>query len=285
MELVAEIVIQCFRVFGHGIQQVEIQQGFSIPANITNMKWMFSSININIIPSSLFNQTILDNINDRNCYQMFVRSGVITIQNGFTIPKIIIELQGMFQTCNDLIYIPSTLFDTQYISSLTIDCTRMFESCNNVGIDVITIQSGFAIPPNIVSMDGMFSKSGIDKIPSSLFNQTILDNINDRTCIEMFSSCKNLITIQDGLTIPKNTTNTAHMFADCVKITELPSSIFDLEFIRQLTGNVDRMFANCDKLTTINRGFTIPPNVTNIKTIFKESKEITGLPASLFSKE
>ena len=45
------------------------------------------------------------------------------------------------------------------------------------------------------------------------------------------------------------------------------------------------MFANCDKLTTINRGFTIPPNVTNIKTIFKESKEITGLPASLFSKE
>jgi hypothetical protein len=71
----------------------------------------------------------------------------------------------------------------------------MFESCNNVGVDVITIQSGFAIPPNVVSMYGMFSKSGIDKIPSSLFNQTILDNINDRTCMEMFSSCKNLTTI------------------------------------------------------------------------------------------
>jgi hypothetical protein len=45
------------------------------------------------------------------------------------------------------------------------------------------------------------------------------------------------------------------------------------------------MFAYCKNLSTINRGFTIPPNVTNIKTIFKESKEITGLPASLFSKE
>ena len=34
---------------------------------------------IKIIPSSLFNQTIIDNINDRNCDSMFARSGVITI--------------------------------------------------------------------------------------------------------------------------------------------------------------------------------------------------------------
>lgn len=241
---------------------------------------MFKAAHINIIPSSLFNQTILDNIDDRTCFEMFAFSNVITIQDGLTIPKNIIELQGMFQTCDDLTYIPSTLFDIQYISSLTIDCTRMFESCNTDGTDVITIKSGFAIPPNVVSMYGMFSKSGIDKIPSSLFNQTVLDNINNRTCYEMFYSCNKLTTIQDGFTIPKNVMNIADMFNHCTSLISAPSTLFSYDHIILDSAEQCNMFKNCTSLMHVD--FNLPSSISNTNSMFYNCTSLNSIPSTFF---
>lgn len=244
------------------------------------MYQMFSAANINIIPSSLFNQIILDSINDRTCYEMFSHSNVITIQDGLTIPKNIIELQGMFQTCNDLIYIPSTLFDTQYISSLTIDCTHMFESCNTTGTDVITIQSGFAIPPNIVSMYGMFEQAGVDKIPSSLFDQTILANIN-RNCSRMFYNCDKLITIQDGLIIPKNVIDITDMFSNCGSLISAPSTLFSYDHIILDSVAQCNMFKDCTSLMYVD--FNLPSSISNTNSMFYNCTSLNSIPSTFFN--
>lgn len=145
------------------------------------------------------------------------------------------------------------------------------------GAGVITIQSGFAIPPNVVSMYGMFEQAGVDKIPSSLFEQTILDNINDRNCSRMFYNCDKLITIQDGLTIPKNVIDTAQMFANCSVLISAPSSLFNYDHIMLQS---QEMFSSCTNLTHVD--FNLPSSISNTNSMFQNCTSLSSIPSTFF---
>ena len=249
--------------------------------NSINYSGMFKNCkSLTGVPSTLFDLNI-ENKSPYNCSGLFINCyELTTFQNGFSIPGNVIDTQAMLQNTK-ITKIPSTLFDTQYISSLTIDCTNMFKSCNNTVSGVINIQSGFAIPPNVVSMDGMFEQSGVDKIPSSLFNQTILDNINNRTCIEMFYNCDKLTTIYDGLTIPKNITNTASMFKNCSVLLSIPSTMFNGCSSLLYAQN---MFENCTLLSSdiSTQHIILPSGILCASGMFKNCTNLQSLDCIYF---
>ena len=237
---------------------------------------MFSSANINIIPSSLFNQIILDNINDRNCYQMFARSDVITIQDGLTIPKNTTNTASMFADCSALISAPSSLFNYDHIMLPQNEQSAMFSGCTSL------MHVDFNLPSSISNTNSMFYNcTSLSSIPSTFFNNVV----QLEQTVSMFENCYNLDLLpyillwnQSKLLIPSCVIDADRMFYNCgqlfghgwltgypAPIIEFPEnfiqciSMFQNADIIQLSSIIfnntgydcSRMFYNCGSLVSI----------------------------------
>lgn len=233
---------------------------------------------IKIIPSSLFNQTIIDNINDRNCDSMFARSGVITIQDGLTIPKNVIDTAQMFANCSVLISAPSSLFNYDHIM---LQSQEMFSSCTNL------THVDFNLPSSISNTNSMFQNcTSLSSIPSTFFDNVVqleqavsmFENCYNLdltptillwnqpkllipSCVidadRMFYNCRNLLFGQRWFTVP-TTNNSAPIiefpenFLQCISMFQNANVVQFNSIIFNNTGyNCSRMFYNCSLLTSI----------------------------------
>lgn len=197
-----------------------ISNDFILPyKNLYNAQGMFYGCNITAIPSSL-------TLNSQ--YQI---SGT----------EKSIDYSSMFRVCKSLTGVPSTLFDLNIENKSPYDCGFLFGDC----YALTTIQYGFSIPGNVINTHDMFQNTKITKIPSTLFDQTIISSITNRDCTSMFKNIDTLITIQQGFSIPANITVMGSMFYDTDYLVKIPSSLFNQDIVNGISSrNCQSMFQN-----------------------------------------
>ena len=81
----------------------------------------------------------------------------------------------------------------------------------------------------------MFINTKITKIPSTLFDQTIISSITDRDCTSMFYNIDTLTTIQQGFSIPANITDMTNMFSNNTYLAKIPSSLFNQDILNGIS--------------------------------------------------
>lgn len=197
-----------------------ISNDFILPyKNLYEAQSMFSTCNITAIPSSL-------RLNSQ--YQISGTEKSINYSN-------------MFHNCKSLTGVPSTLFDLNIENKSPYNCYSLFLECNSL----TTFQAGFSIPGNVINTHSMFINTKITKIPSTLFDQTIISSITDRDCTSMFYNIDTLTTIQQGFSIPANITNMTNMFNNNMYLAKIPSSLFNQDIVNGISNrNCYSMFQN-----------------------------------------
>ena len=256
VDKLSQTLTSCYQAFQSSTKLSSILPGQLIPDGMIDCKQMFRECtNLSAVPS-----IFTENSMCKSTYEMFDRcQGVEYISNDFILPyKNLYEAQSMFSTCN-ITAIPSSLIlNSQYQISGTeksINYSNMFHNCK--------------------SLTG---------IPSTLFDLNI-ENKSPYNCYWLFTSCRALTTFQNDFSIPGNVINTQYMFYD-TKITNIPSTLFDQTIISSITDRkCTSMFYAIDTLTTVQQGFSIPANITNMTNMFCNTYYLGKIPSSLFNQD
>ena len=202
------------------------------------------------------------------CANMFEGcTNLTTIPEGFALPSSVTTTERMFYGTK-ITKIPQSLSLANATGLKS--CKNMFSNCTNLA----TIPEGFALPSSVNDIYGMFLKTGITKIPSSL---TFENLTKIKSCGGVFRYCTELTEIEEGFALPPSVTTTGYMF-QFTKITKIPSSLnlANLSNLEECTS----MFEYCESLTTIPEGFALPTSVTNCTGMFAGTS-INTLPNSL----
>lgn len=303
-------------ISGTTLQDNYIQHKYLIPSTYTinifnNKNSQANSIGIISNTSALIS---VDKLSQTltSCNSAFQESNNLnSILTGLSIPDSVIDCTRMFDKCISLSAVPP-IFTENSMCKSTFD---MFDSCQNISI----ISNDFILPyKNLYNAQSMFYNCNITAIPSSLtlnsqyqisgteksinyssmfYNcksltgvpYTLFDlNIENKSpynCYFLFKDCSALTTIQNGFSIPGNVIDTRYMFQS-TKITNIPSTLFDQTIISSITDrDCTRMFYGIDTLTTIQQGFSIPANITDMGSMFYDIDYLAKIPSSLFNQD
>ena len=128
-----------------------------------------------------------------------------------------------------------------------------------------------------LSFRGFLSYSGIESVPSNIFDKAI----NNESFSQTFNSSENLASIPSGLF--NNTLNNLtfnQTFSGCISLTSIPSGLFDNSTNNESFNNT---FSGCVGLTSIPSGlFDNAINNLTFTGTFFECTGITEVPANLF---
>ena len=256
VDKLSQTLTSCYQAFEYSMKLSSILPGQIIPDNVIDCTQMFKKCtNLSAIPT-----IFTENSMCKSTYEMFdLCQNISVISDDFILPyKNLYEAQSMFSTCN-ITAIPSSLIlNSQYQISGTekpINYSNMFCNCK--------------------SLTG---------IPYTLFDLNI-ENKSPYNCYWLFTSCRALTTFQNGFSIPGNVIDTQSMFYN-TKITNIPSTLFDQTIISSITArNCTKMFYAIDTLTTVQQGFSIPANITNMTNMFCNTDYLGKIPSSLFNQD
>ena len=99
------------------------------------------------------------------------------------------------------------------------------------------------------------------------------------TCVEMFTSCKGLTSINLSNFDTSNVTDMSHIFGGCSGLTSLNLSNFDTSGVT----NMCSMFSYCKGLTSLNLSNFNTSNVTDMSYMFNNCSGLTSLDIRSFS--
>ena len=255
----------CANMFEGCTNLTTIPEGFALPSSVTTTESMFYGTKITKIPQSL---SLANATGLKSCKNMFSNcTNLATIPEGFALPSSVTTTESMFYGTK-ITKIPQSLSLANATGLKS--CKNMFSNCTNLA----TIPEGFALPSSVNDIGGMFLKTGITKIPSSL---TFENLTKIKSCGGVFRYCTELTEIEEGFALPPSVTTTGYMF-QFTKITKIPSSLnlANLSNLEECTS----MFEYCESLTTIPEGFALPTSVTNCTRMFAGTS-INTLPNSL----
>ena len=256
VDKLSQTLTSCYQAFQDSQKLSSILLGQSIPDSVIDCTQMFKKcISLSAVPSIFTKNSMC-----KSTYGMFdLCQNISVISNDFILPyKNLYEAQSMFSTCN-ITAIPSSLtLNSQYQISGTeksINYSNMFHNCE--------------------SLTGVLS---------TLFDLNI-ENKSPYNCYWLFTNCYALTTFQNGFSIPGNVIDTQSMFYN-TKITNIPSTLFDQTIISSITArNCTKMFQDINTLTTIQQGFSIPANITNMTNMFCNTYYLGKIPSSLFNQD
>lgn len=179
----------------------------------------------------------------------------------------VINMQGMFQGCNNLLSIDVSNFDTGNIESMK----NMFTYCFNLQkLDL----SGFNTT-NVTDMQEMFSECyELKELDISSFNTS-----NVKIMAMMFRQCKKLVNIDVSSFDTSNATSMGAMFALCEKLKNIDVSMFNNT--SKLESTI-QMFAHCYELESINMNNFVTSGVKDMESMFEECKALTSLDLRSF---
>lgn len=291
-----------------------IQHKYLIPSTYTinifnNKNSQTNSIGINtsvLISVDKLSQTLT------SCNSAFQESNNLnSILTGLSIPDSVIDCTRMFNRCISLSAVPPIFTENSMCKSTS----NMFDSCQNISI----ISNDFILPyknlynaqdmfyncnitalPSSLTLNSQYQISGTEKsinysamfrncksltgVPSTLFDLNI-ENKSPYNCQFLFEGCYALTTFQNCFSIPGNVIGTYSMFQG-TKITNIPSTLFDQTIISSITDrDCTRMFYGIDTLTTIQQGFSIPANITDMGSMFYDIDYLAKIPSSLFNQD
>ena len=129
-----------------------------------------------------------------------------------------------------------------------------------------------------ISSSGSISYTGLTKTD---ITRAVFDNaITAQTCRNMFSSFKNLSTI-DNLTYlnTSNVTDMGSMFSSCNKLSSVDLSSFNTANVTNMT----YMFDNCKSLSSIDLSSFNTANVTDMRSMFNNCENLSSIDLSSFN--
>ena len=102
-----------------------------------------------------------------------------------------------------------------------------------------------------------------------------------KSCKEMFSNCKNIISIDLSFFDSSEITNTSHMFINCINLEKIDFSSFDTKNVTDM----NNMFNNCHNLKNVNLSFFKTKNVENMSCMFINCYNLKDLYLSSFDTQ
>ena len=153
----------------------------------------------------------------------------------------VINMDGMFSSCNNLIQLDLSNFDTSNVTNMS----GMFSDCNSLpSLDLSSFDTS-----QVTDMGNMFdSCSNLNTLNLNSFNTSQVTNM-----AAMFYSCSSLAELNVSGFDTSNVTDMSHMFNNCSSLTSLDLSSFPTD------DNFPRCYflCGCDKL--IASGVNNPP--------------------------
>ncbi|MBP5366712.1 MAG: BspA family leucine-rich repeat surface protein [Bacteroidales bacterium] len=234
-------------------------------AKVTSMWKMFYDCSIieNITLPTTFTSDALENTAGMfgNCEKL----KSIVFPAGFTTENVQYMggyLTGMFYYCKALTSLDLSKFNTSKVE----DMSMMFSGC--FALQTLTIDNTKFVTTNVTGFRAMFQNcQKLESIP-------IVFNANASGTLEsMFSSCKEIETLDLSNFDTENVTSMEAMFSNCTKLKSLDLSSFNTSKVTTM----EEMFYNDPNLEWLDlRGFDVS-QVENVEYMFKDCKRLTTI--------